>query len=240
MKLKKWVGWSMFGLLVVFNAVGATDTIDVEQYRASAIKRWANDITALEACDVSETHPEDAILFVGSSSIRRWETIAADMAPYHSIQRGYGGAKWSDVAVFAERLVVPHPCRAIVFFVANDISGGATDKTPEEVVALFANVLQTTRKSHPETPVFYIAVTPTHRRLTAWPAIREGNDLVRAYCAATANCYFIGTESVFTDAQGDPRNEFFVEDKLHLNEKGYTLWSTAIKSQLDTVLGGAR
>jgi hypothetical protein len=241
MKMMKKSMWTaLFVSTLVFNPAGAVEMIDVEPYRASALKRWANDIASLEARDVSEVHPENAILFVGSSSIRRWESIAADMAPYHPIQRGYGGAKWSDLAIFAQRLVAPHPCRAIVFFVGNDISGGKGDKTPDDVVALFANVLQTVRTYHPETPVFYIAVTPTRKRLAAWPAIREGNEHVRAYCAATGNCYFIGTESVFLDAQGEPRNEFFVEDKLHLNEQGYTLWSSAIKSQLDSVLGGSR
>jgi hypothetical protein len=239
MKRKILIGWSMLGLLVILNPAGAAEKIDIEQYRASATNRWANDIAALEARDASETHPGDAILFVGSSSIRRWETIAADMAPYHSIQRGYGGAKWSDVVIFTKRLVAPHPCRAIVFFVANDISGGKDDRTPEEVAALFANVLQTVRESHPQIPVFYIAVTPTGKRLAVWPAIREGNELVRAFCAATDNCHFIGTESLFLDTQGKPRIEFFVEDKLHLNGNGYNLWSSAIKSQLDSVLGGA-
>ncbi len=229
----------MIFLLVILHSAGATALIDVEKYRAGANKYWANDIAALEKLNASEIHPENAILFVGSSSIRAWETIGLDLAPYPPIQRGYGGARWSDLAIFAERLVAPHPCRAIVFFVANDISGGKYDRTPEEVSALFAHVLHTVRKSHPEAPIFYIAVTPTQKRAAVWPAIREGNERIRSYCTATANCYFIDTENIFLDAQGHPRNEFFLADQLHLNKKGYAIWARAIKSQLDTVLGGA-
>ena len=53
------------------------------------------------------------------------------------------------------------------------------------------------------------------------------------------NTYFIGTESIYLDAQGKPRTDLFVADKLHLNREGYIRWTAAIKSQLDTVLNGA-
>jgi len=65
-----------------------------------------------------------------------------DMAPYSVIQRGYGGAKLSDFAVYADRIFAPHKCSALVMFVANDIYGGDDDKTPEEVKKLFLNILK--------------------------------------------------------------------------------------------------
>ena len=39
------------------------------------MKRWSQDIETLEQRDVVQRDPEDAILFIGSSSIRRWDTI---------------------------------------------------------------------------------------------------------------------------------------------------------------------
>jgi hypothetical protein len=213
---------------------------DIEQYRAAAVGRWEGEIAKLEAKDQIEKHPHDSILFVGSSSIRRWETIAADMTPYHPIQRGYGGAKWSDVAIFAERLIGPHKFRAVVFFVGNDISGRDADKSPEEVANLFAYVLGKVREHHQQAAVFYVAVTPTASRFSVWPEIKAANSAVRALCQREENTYFIGTESIFLDAAGKPRPELFVEDALHLNREGYVRWAAAIKSHLDTVLDGAR
>ncbi len=215
------------------------ERIDIEQYRAAAVGRWERGIATLEAKDKIETHPDNSILFVGSSSIRRWEDIAADMEPYHPIQRGYGGAKWSDVAIFAERLISPHTFRAVVFFVGNDISGRTTDKLPEEVAGLFAYVVGKVREHDEQAPVFYVAVTPTPSRFVAWPEIRAANTAVRAVCERKDNTYFIGTESIFLDAAGKPRPELFLEDKLHLNRDGYVRWAAAIKSHLDTVLDGS-
>ncbi len=217
------------------------EQVDLAKYRDAAIANWSAEIAALEARDRTETHPDDSILFVGSSSVRLWDDITTDMAPYHPIQRGYGGARWSDLAIFAERLITPHECRAIVFFVANDIvDGGENDRTPQEVADLFGYVLGQVRKHAAEVPVFYIAVTPTNSRFDSWPEIKAGNSLVSQLCQRTANTYFIGTESVYLDANGKPRPELFLADQLHLSRAGYELWAAAIKSQLDSVLGGAR
>jgi hypothetical protein len=209
---------------------------DLEKYHAAAIEQWSPAIAELEAKDQAETHPDNSILFVGSSSIRRWDDIATDMAPYHPIQRGYGGAKWTDVAIFAERLIAPHKFRAVVFFVGNDITGAAEDRTPEEVATLFAYVLARVREHDAMAPVFYVAVTPTESRWHAWPQIRAGNMAVRQLCERLKNTYFIGTESLYLDAKGYPRPELFVADKLHLSRSGYLHWSAAIKSHLDTVV----
>ena len=99
----------------------ATDFLS--QYRDEAMKQWSHDIEALEQRDVHQRDPKDAILFIGSSSIRRWNSIETDMAPYQVVQRGYGGAKYSDLAVFSNRLIHPHKYSAVVVFVANDVQG---------------------------------------------------------------------------------------------------------------------
>jgi hypothetical protein len=89
--------------------------------RDPEVTRWEPDIAALEALDGREADPPDAILFVGSSSIRLWDSITADMAPWSVVRRGYGGARYRDLCHFAPRLVANHDPRAIVVFVGNDI-----------------------------------------------------------------------------------------------------------------------
>ncbi len=211
---------------------------DIEPYRAAA-ERWEPDIAALEQLDSTETLPADGILFIGSSSIRRWDTIGEDMAPYQPIRRGYGGAKFSDLVFYADRLTAAHKVRAIVVFVANDISGRDDDRSPEEVAGLLAHVIATIRASHPTTPVFYVAVTPTESRYDVWDTIRAGNSACQALCDALPNVHFIPTASAYLRADGTPRADLFVDDRLHLNESGYDLWAAIIKSHLDGVLGGA-
>ena len=82
-----------------------------------------------EALDQRENYPDNSVIFAGSSSIRLWETLEEDMAPYPVIQRGYGGARLSDFAVYAERILYHHKNSGIVLFIANDIAGTENDKT---------------------------------------------------------------------------------------------------------------
>ena len=200
------------------------------------VRFWEKDIQKFEQLDNSEKYPDDAILFAGSSSIRLWTSLDKDMAPYHIIQRGYGGAKLSDFVVYAGRIFDPHQCKAIVLFIANDITGIQVDKTPKEVAGLFRNVLRTIRKMHPATPVFWIAITPTASRWKVWPEIQKANSLIKEICDNQKNTYFIKTDFAFLNEKGVPNDELFRDDKLHLAEQGYAVWTEIIKKELNNVL----
>jgi hypothetical protein len=200
------------------------------------VKAWESEIEKFEQLDVTKSYPSDAILFAGSSSIRMWSTIGKDMLPYNVIQRGYGGAKLSDFAVYAERIIYPHPCQAIVIFIANDIAGNDDDKSPLEVSQLFRKTLYIIRRKFADTPVFWISITPTPSRWHVWPEIREANELIKEICESHRSTYYIDTEKYFTNASGLPRSELFLDDKLHLNEQGYRIWSGIIKNDLNSVM----
>lgn len=209
----------------------------VNKYRSlPEVSSWDNDIRAFEDLDNTRSYPDNAILFTGSSSIRLWSTLDKDMAPYPVIQRGFGGSKLSDFVVYADRIVSPHICSAIVIFIANDITGGTDDKSPEEVASLFKASLKVIRKSHPVTPVFWISVTPTPSRWKAWPQIKEASELIKRSCEKQKNTYFINTDFAFLNQQGLPIKEYFRPDMLHLNEEGYKVWNDIIKNEMKKVV----
>lgn len=200
-------------------------------------ERWEKAIQALEQLDKKEDHPSDAILFLGSSSVRRWETIAEDMAPYPVIRRGYGGAKYSDLRVYAKRLTHPHEVRAIAIFVGNDVSGRPTDRTPQAVSQDVRAIIGDIRSKFTDTPIFFIAVTPTASRSRVWQKTQGVNAAIAEICSDLDYVHWIGTAAYYLNDQGQPRNELFVGDRLHLNEEGYDLWAKIIKRRLNRVLG---
>lgn len=214
----------------------ALEADPLAQYRAAAVEKWESQIAKLETLDHSEPDPPKAVLLIGSSSIRLWKDAAADLAPRGVINRGYGGARFSDLAVFVERLVKPHRCEAIVIFVGNDIVGKEDDKSPEEVARLFKLVVDKIRSSHPTQPIFLIAVTPTPSRFKAWPQIRLANAELEKVCRANPNLHFVATEKRYLDAQGLPIDKYFVEDKLHQNRDGYLVWGSILKEHLERVI----
>ncbi|MGB9746136.1 MAG: GDSL-type esterase/lipase family protein [Bacteroidales bacterium] len=197
---------------------------------------WEKDIRALEHLDSIETDPENAILFTGSSSIRLWNTIQEDMSPWKVIRRGYGGAKLSDFAVYASRIIYPHNPSAIVIFIANDVTGSPTDKTPHEIDALVKSIHRTIRAKFPSVPIFWIEITPTPSRWSAWPRIQKANRKIQSFCQHHKNTWFIQTSGAFLTPELQPRPELFINDQLHLNHEGYLLWSSIIKDNLQKVL----
>ncbi len=224
----------LFSLLALASCAG----LDPELV-TKAEEKWGKTIAELEAKDRAEKDPENAILFLGSSSIRLWDSIAEDMAPYPAIQRGYGGAKFSDGAVFAERLITPHRYRAVVMFFGNDVSGKETDATPEEVAGWFKRMAGVATRHQPDAQIFCIAVTPTSSRWDAWPQVQEVNRALAEACNRDPRLHFIPTATAFLGENGKPMDRLFRDDRLHLNPSGYDVWAGIIKGHLSAVLGGA-
>ena len=102
----------------------------LEQYREAATQKWEKAIVEIEQRDQSEVDPDDAVLFIGSSSIRRWESIKDDIKPYKPIQRGYGGAKFSDLAIYAERIIQPHQYKACLLYTSPSPRDLSTSRMP--------------------------------------------------------------------------------------------------------------
>jgi len=206
------------------------------KYTAEATKNWEKDILKFEQQDKSEKDPANAILFAGSSSIRLWSTLKEDVAPYPVIQRGFGGSKFSDMAVYAKRIIYPHQFKALVIFEANDITGSKTDKTPAEVDKLFRNIVKTVRKKYADQPIFLFEITPTKSRWAVWPTVKQTNQMLKETCSKLHNTYFIETASAYLNKDGVPRNELFIKDMLHQNHEGYIIWGDLAKKKLDEVL----
>ncbi len=222
---------------ILLLSVWACESKESLQEKYSGTKDyWIPEVSQLLALDSVETYSDDAILFMGSSSIRLWKTLQDDMKPYEAIRRGYGGASYSDLIHFTEAIVRPHQVDGIVIFVANDIRAQPDDKQPEEVLVLFQEVVRLIRKHHADTPIFSIAVTPTPSRWAAWNQIAKSNSLIEEYCNSTDNLHFIKTAHGFINTEGLPDSSLFVQDMLHQNEKGYAVWSGIIKESIRSVI----
>ncbi|MBT3794195.1 MAG: hypothetical protein HOF93_02885 [Flavobacteriaceae bacterium] len=207
----------------------------LKKYESFA-KKWENDIKKLEILDQKENYSDQAILFIGSSSIRKWDSIKENLNPYKPIKRGYGGAHYYDLVHFTKRLVSPHKVKAIAIFVANDITGekeGINDLSPKEVLNLAKFVVKQIRKTHKKTPIFFIETTPTSSRWKVWNKISKANDLIKDFTSKNKNMFYIDTRTFYIKSNGMPNDEFFIADKLHLNNKGYKLWGKIIKDSFD-------
>lgn len=209
---------------------------DLSEYEGR-FAHWEESIAALEALDAAEPDPAGAVLLLGSSSIRRWDTAADDLTPYPVIRRGYGGARFYDLAHFAERLITPHEYRAAVIFVGNDISGGKQDVAPEVTGRLFGYVADLLTSHQPGARVICCDVRPAPSRFHLWDRIQGSNRALRAECDRRPNVSYLDTAADFLTADGTAaREDYYGPDRLHLSPLGTQVWSKLIKAELDRVL----
>src|SRR5436190_20502785 len=86
---------------------------------------FEKEILAFEAADKTNPPPKNAILFIGSSSIRMWKSLAKDFPEQRVINRGFGGSEIIDSVRNVARIVVPyHPRQIFMYAGGNDIHAG--------------------------------------------------------------------------------------------------------------------
>lgn len=206
----------------------------LDTYREAAAK-WLPDVEKL-AKDNATAGASETIVCIGSSSFRTWDSIDVDMAPIRVVRRAFGGSKYSDVAIHIDQLIADLEFRAAMIYVGNDIVGKEDDRTPAEVSRLAEKVIDGIRRERPSAAVFLIALSPAPSRFDAWEKIQQANEQLKLLAAKTPNTYYISTAKQLLDSNNKPREELFKEDRLHLNARGYEVWSSILKSEIATHL----
>jgi lysophospholipase L1-like esterase len=175
--------------------------------------------------------PRDAILFVGSSSIRRWKTLAQDFPGTAVINRGFGGSIIPESTLHASRIIFPYYPRRIVFYAGeNDLASGAS---PAQVLADFKAFVTTVRARLPGVPIDFISIKPSPLRWRLADQFEAANALVRAYASQTPQIVYIDIWPSLLGKDGAPRADLFDKDRLHLNAAGYQLWRDIIAPRIE-------
>jgi lysophospholipase L1-like esterase len=190
---------------------------------------WGFQISAYEKGDRVNPPKAGVIVFTGSSSIRFWDTLANDMKPLEVINRGFGGSQIAHVNQYASRIIIPYQPRAVVLYAGENDLSWPWSKTPEQVFADFRQFVGIVHAQLPETWIYYVSIKPSILRRSNWQKLKETNKLIAAYIGTQPRVQFIDVEEAMLDAQGNPRSELFGWDGLHMNAKGYAVWTSIIK-----------
>jgi lysophospholipase L1-like esterase len=183
---------------------------------------WKDELQAFEKLDADKAPPQNAALFVGSSSIRLWD-LAKSFPEIVAINRGFGGSQICDSTLRADALIVKYNPRLIVFYAGdNDVNSG---KSAEQVHVDFAAFVAEVRKSLPKTPIVFISIKPSISRWDQRETQREANRLIAADCEKDETLQFVDVWPVMLADDGEPKKEIFQPDRLHMNDEGYKLWA---------------
>ena len=192
--------------------------------------KWEKEVAAYEAADRASPPPKGGVVFIGSSTVRLWKTLAADFPEHKVINRGVGGCEIADCTHFADRLVFPHAPKQIFLRAGgNDIHAG---RLPGEVAADFANFVLTVRAKLPKADIVFVAVNPAPSRWNETDKYRELNRLIRAAALQMPRVSVCDGFTFVLDDKGQARPDLFVADRLHLNPAGYKLLAEQVRPHL--------
>lgn len=192
--------------------------------------RFDADIAAFEAADLVSSPPARAVLFVGSSSIRYWD-VAAAFPRLRTIRRGYGGSHVSDTIHFADRLIVRYRPALVVFYAGDaDVAAG---KSAATIAADTATLVALVHTRLPGTPMVVIGTKPSPLHWPHMTTIREANRLVQEALSTDRLATYVDAEAALLGADGQPRADFYTDNRLNLNTRGYQAWTTAVRAPID-------
>ena len=217
-------------LIAAVVLVGATAGAQAQPVADPDPARFAPDIAAFEAEDRATPAAPGGTLFVGSSSIRYWD-VAREFPALRPIRRGYGGSHVSDTVHYAPRIIFPYQPSLIVFYAGD--ADVAANTSGEQIAADTKTLLALIHARLPGTPVVVIGTKPSPLHWAHMPAIRAANAILKKDLAGDQLAAYTDAEAALLGPDGQPRADFYTENRLNLNDRGYAAWTAALRPTIE-------
>jgi len=211
----------------VFTTSKENKTSSISEVAQTIDIQFESEIEHFEMLDKQNGYTKNAILFTGSSSIRKWSSLTDDMVELPVLNRGFGGSTIPEVLYFADRYIFQHNPQIIVFYCGeNDISKGAT---PQQVFNSFKTFAELIEERLPKTELVYISMKPSLARWNLWGKYEQGEALISTYINEKPNIHYMDSSLSMLQVNGQVKSDIFIEDGLHMNANGYEGWTDQLK-----------
>lgn len=190
---------------------------------------FADDIRRFKEMDKLQAPPQNAILFIGSSSFTMWKDVAQYFPGYTIINRGFGGSSLPDLLRYEKDILFPYrPKQVVIYCGENDFVASDT-VTTETVVGRFRQLFTDIRQTLPNAAIAFVSIKPSPSRRHLQGKIIAANLQISKFLAAQKNASFINIYDQMISADGNMMGQLFLSDSLHMNPSGYAIWQKAIQ-----------
>ena len=195
-------------------------------------KPFYNEIEAFRKSDSIQMPESNAILFIGSSSFRMWHDVQKDFPKKTIINRGFGGSSTPHVIDYANDIIFPYQPKQVVIYVGENDLTANPPPSPKEVADRVDSLFNLIHSRLPGVPIVYVSIKPSIARQALMPQMEQTNKLIKEITKQKNNIVFVDVYSRMLDKNGEPKKDIFIDDKLHMNSKGYKIWKKALKRHL--------
>lgn len=198
-------------------------------YAQQTPDRWEKYVAAFDAADQTAPPPKGEVVFVGSSTIRRWD-VATYFPDRKIINRGIDGTELADAVRHIDRLVLRYEPRLVIVYAGdNDIGYG---KLSEQVSVDFERFVRAVHATLPQTRILYIGIKPSPLRWLQVDRMRMANDVIRSICERDDRLAFVDMDNLMLGWDEKPRRDLYADDGLHLSPLGYQVWTAVLRPYL--------
>lgn len=232
MKLSNLPNFILVSSLILAGA-GAFAYGDNETQPAPRIERWEQTIRDFEALDKQTPPPKGEVLLIGGSNARRWTDVDEHFPKHRITNRGFGGARLTEILHFVGRIVLPYEPEVILVNAGgNDLNAGSSPKQVRQTAEALIEVIQ---DKLPHARIYFIGlpyVGRSYGRPEAQAMIDSFNSQLADLAEEEEKVGFINILPAFLGEEGAFQQELFVEDGTHFSPKGYAILAELISDRL--------
>ena len=193
---------------------------------------FSDEIKEFKKQDSLNPPPTGAILFVGSSSFRKWTDVSSYFPGYTIINRGFGGSTLPDVTLYIDDIILPyHPKQVVIYCGDNDLASSDAI-TADSVLGRFKVLFDGIRTKLPGENIVFVSIKPSPSRARLKEKMEKANLLIQTYLSLYTHTAFVDVYHKMLNPDGTIMSDLFLEDNLHMNAKGYAIWQKAIAPYL--------
>jgi lysophospholipase L1-like esterase len=193
---------------------------------------FADEIKEFKKQDITNPPASNAILFVGSSSFRKWTDVSSYFPGYPIINRGFGGSTFPDVILYAPDIIYPyHPKQVVIYCGDNDLASSDA-VTADTVFERFKVLFELIRTNLPGENILFVSIKPSPSRARLKEKMEKANLLIQTYLSLQQHAAFADVYLKMLKPDGSVMTDIFLEDNLHMNAKGYAIWQKVIQPYL--------
>lgn len=211
-------------LIVLFLGIFITTRLHAQQGFP-----FDNEISVFKHQDSIAPPAKGGILFIGSSSIRKWTDLEQRFAGEPVIRRGVGGCTLEQlVNYYTPYILFPYqPRKVFIYAGENDIAAG---KSGRFVFEEFEKLWVMVHQQLPAVDIYFLSIKLSPSRAKSFDEVIKANELIKAYLAGKPKSTFIDVGTTILKRNSAlPDSALFQEDMLHLNSKGYDRWQQVLE-----------
>jgi len=173
---------------------------------------------------------KETIVFTGSSSIRFWNDVQERFPQQQVLNTGFGGSQFSDLEHYLDELILNYkPVKVFIYEGDNDIFAR---KRPRKIIQRAEYILGVLQQRNPNMEIVLISAKPSISRWKYRGRYRRLNRKLSRLASKIEGIDFVDVWYPMLDKR-KVKQDIFIEDGLHMNDKGYDIWYDVIKDYID-------